>query len=658
MDSLPRGHAPLCRTTGGGGGNISNQRGLGTRLNPYYQSTPHQPTVQSMSQPIQSNGYNNHSQQQKMMNYGSGGAAGGANMSGQVLLEGPPPGLVAVQSSSALDFDSCYSSCDDISHPSLSRESSDPSKIDDDQKTLMIRYPAPEVVEFATKLGYSTEQLSHVLNTIGVDSRMDDVLSELVKMGLPSGNVRSSDGVMAISQPSSSSTSANHRPVAPSSSAPPMSSAIATSSASCSWAPYYPQYTPNMNLRSVVVDGSNIAMLHGRKEVFSCAGLRECLHYFLERGHPEVLIFIPQYRREQPRSDSPITDQHILLEIERHIIYTPSRNVNGRRVVCHDDRYILRTAELKDAVIVSNDEYRDLTRENPAWKKIVEERLLMFTFVEDKFMPPDDPSGRNGPRIESFLSKVPVSSPNPLVCPYARKCTYGNKCKFYHPERANGQHMSVTERLMKENQQKKSLGAVKSMQYEMFKNKHAALSRTQSLNVVKPLTENICQLPPTPESPIQMPRQHMQLQQANSAPWQQHSVVQRHGSSPLTPVNRQINNAHPDMYNQQNYHKVLPHQHGVIGSQRPSKMATTVSQTHLFAPSTAVWGHSELSVGPVNTGSDANESLSEVRARVHFHLCHIFPHDFVESVMAANPEEVNAPVLCELIIRAQKDYRK
>lgn len=36
----------------------------------------------------------------------------------------------------------------------------------------MIRYPAPEVVEFATKLGYSTEQLSHVLNTIGVDSRM------------------------------------------------------------------------------------------------------------------------------------------------------------------------------------------------------------------------------------------------------------------------------------------------------------------------------------------------------------------------------------------------------------------------------------------------------------------------------------------------------
>ncbi|EFP06748.1 hypothetical protein CRE_06196 [Caenorhabditis remanei] len=149
MDS-PGSHAPLCRTTGGTAV-ISNQRGLGTRLNPYYQSTPHQPMVQSMSQPV------------NYPNYG----VGGVSSSGQVLMQGPPPGLAPVGQSP--DFDSCYSSCDDISHPSLSRESSDPSKLDDDQRT--IRYPAPEVVEFATKLGYSTEQLSHVLNQIGVDSK-------------------------------------------------------------------------------------------------------------------------------------------------------------------------------------------------------------------------------------------------------------------------------------------------------------------------------------------------------------------------------------------------------------------------------------------------------------------------------------------------------
>ncbi|CAI2317070.1 unnamed protein product [Caenorhabditis sp. 36 PRJEB53466] len=617
MDSQSsRGHAPLCRTS---------QR---PQHHQYYQPIQAYPPMHHNS------------------NFTIGAPPG--------LIQGPPPGLAPVQLSN--DFDSCYSSCDDISHPSLSRESSDPSKIDEEQHG-MIRYPSPEVVEFATKLGYTVEQLSHVLNAIGVDARMDDILSELVKLGLPDKN-QPSDHSLLTSSPSSSSSSSSpsihsHPPVRACSSngLPPNPSSSGSTTGT----------TSNKDLRTVVVDGSNVAMLHGRKEVFSCAGLRECLNYFLERGHPEVLIFIPQYRREQPRSDSPITDQHILQEIERHIIYTPSRNVNGRRVVCHDDRYILRTAELKDAVIVSNDEYRDLTRENPVWRKIVEERLLMFTFVEDKFMPPDDPSGRHGPRIDSFLSKVPVVSSNPLICPYARKCTYGNKCKFYHPERANGNHMSVTDRLMKENQQKKSLGAVKSMQYEMFKNKHAALSRTQSLNVVKPLTENLSQLPPTPENPPMHQRQHMQLSQANSAPWQQHQAVQRHGSSPLTPVNRQTNSAlhHPhmldpsQMHHQPPHQQVPHHQHGVIGSQRP-KMTATVSQTHLYAPSTAVWGHSELSVGPVNTG-EMNETLSEVRARVHFHLCHIFPANYVESVMAAHPEEVNAPVLCELIIRAQKE---
>lgn len=30
-------------------------------------------------------------------------------------------------------------------------------------------------------------------------------------------------------------------------------------------------------------------------------------------------------------------------------------------------------------------------------------RLLQFTFVEDHFMIPDDPLGRNGPHLDDFL---------------------------------------------------------------------------------------------------------------------------------------------------------------------------------------------------------------------------------------------------------------
>lgn len=79
------------------------------------------------------------------------------------------------------------------------------------------------------------------------------------------------------------------------------------------------------------------------------------------------------------------SDQHILddLECRNILVYTPSRCVNGKRVVCYDDRYIVKLAYNSDGIIVSNDNYRDLQVENPKWKKFIEERLLMFTFAND-----------------------------------------------------------------------------------------------------------------------------------------------------------------------------------------------------------------------------------------------------------------------------------
>lgn len=64
-------------------------------------------------------------------------------------------------------------------------------------------------------------------------------------------------------------------------------------------------------------------------------------------------------------------------------MYTPSRCVNGKRVVCYDDRYIVKLAVSSDGIVVSNDNYRDLQQENPKWRKFIEERLLMYTFAND-----------------------------------------------------------------------------------------------------------------------------------------------------------------------------------------------------------------------------------------------------------------------------------
>lgn len=80
------------------------------------------------------------------------------------------------------------------------------------------------------------------------------------------------------------------------------------------------------------------------------------------------------------------SDQEILrkLEKEKILVFTPSRRVQGRRVVCYDDRFIVKLAYDSDGIIVSNDNYRDLQNEKPEWKKFIEERLLMYSFVNDK----------------------------------------------------------------------------------------------------------------------------------------------------------------------------------------------------------------------------------------------------------------------------------
>lgn len=79
-------------------------------------------------------------------------------------------------------------------------------------------------------------------------------------------------------------------------------------------------------------------------------------------------------------------DQQILHDLEKKniLVFTPSRRVAGKRVVCYDDRFIVKLAWESDGIVVSNDVYRDLQAERPEWKKFIEERLLMYSFVNDK----------------------------------------------------------------------------------------------------------------------------------------------------------------------------------------------------------------------------------------------------------------------------------
>ncbi|XP_058051605.1 endoribonuclease ZC3H12A [Ahaetulla prasina] len=282
-------------------------------------------------------------------------------------------------------------------------------------------------VEFFRKLGYSSQEVLGALQKHGPEADTNTILGELVKHGAAPGE-REREPAQAI-------------PEAPE--APPTPSRPPTQ-------PGPPDEQDGDHLRPIVIDGSNVAMSHGDKDTFSCRGIQLAVTWFLDRGHKDVTVFVPSWRKEHPRSDVAITDQHILHDLEKKniLVFTPSRRVAGKRVVCYDDRFIVKLAWESDGIVVSNDVYRDLQAERPEWKKFIEERLLMYSFVNDKFMPPDDPLGRHGPSLDNFLRKTPaVPEHKKQQCPYGKKCTYGIKCKFYHPERPHQLQRAVADEL-------------------------------------------------------------------------------------------------------------------------------------------------------------------------------------------------------------------
>ncbi|XP_052249080.1 uncharacterized protein LOC127856923 isoform X2 [Dreissena polymorpha] len=183
------------------------------------------------------------------------------------------------------------------------------------------------------------------------------------------------------------------------------------------------------SLRYIVIDGSNVAMCHsGNSDVFSCRGIRLCVEFFKRRGHRLITVFLPHWRKCRPVGSASVTHRYELdaLEKEGLLVYTPSRKIGNKLVACYDDRFIVELAEREEGVIVSNDQYRDLQKEKRSWRKVIEERLLMYAFVRDQFMVPEDPLGRTGPTLEAFLRRAP---PRPL--PQNRGNSYACPAHLY-----------------------------------------------------------------------------------------------------------------------------------------------------------------------------------------------------------------------------------
>jgi len=155
------------------------------------------------------------------------------------------------------------------------------------------------------------------------------------------------------------------------------------------------------SLRPIVIDGSNVAMSHGANNVFSVRGIELTVDYFKSRGHKEIVAFLPQWRNKlHQSSDKKLLDS---LEAKGYVTFTPSREVDNKRINSYDDTFILDYAAQKGAIVVTRDNYRDLVNQKKEWREVIENRILMQTFVGDMLMWPHDPLGRTGPTLDEFL---------------------------------------------------------------------------------------------------------------------------------------------------------------------------------------------------------------------------------------------------------------
>ncbi|XP_017777068.1 PREDICTED: probable ribonuclease ZC3H12B, partial [Nicrophorus vespilloides] len=161
---------------------------------------------------------------------------------------------------------------------------------------------------------------------------------------------------------------------------------------------------------------------HSQGRNFSVRGLKICIDFFVKRGH-KVYAFVPSYRLKRNQSDN----QALLMKLvdEQLVFCTSSREIFGKKICSYDDsntnanhnflrcllklkvffsfRILVQAAAAMRAIIVTQDNYRDLLAEDPRLGPTIERGLLMPTWVGDMIIFPEDPLGRFGPKLERFL---------------------------------------------------------------------------------------------------------------------------------------------------------------------------------------------------------------------------------------------------------------
>lgn len=148
----------------------------------------------------------------------------------------------------------------------------------------------------------------------------------------------------------------------------------------------------NDQLRLIFIDGQNVGKFNAHEEEFSWRDVKACFDYFHQLGH-DVTVIMPVSKCEDTKET---LDENLRKNIMR---IPPGSN---------DDLFLLEIATKNDGIIVSNDQFRDETRNNERYsKKFVDSRRLSYSFWKGNFEPYPFPHGQS---LENFLKVSTILS--------------------------------------------------------------------------------------------------------------------------------------------------------------------------------------------------------------------------------------------------------
>ena len=138
-------------------------------------------------------------------------------------------------------------------------------------------------VMFALRLGYTEQQLQRAVLKLGRKAGEDQILEELIRLQKITKSIAMVDDQ---SMPENEGRIGR--------------TTFVSANESC-------KKDEEGALLPIIIDGSNVAMSHGNKERFSCKGIKICVEWFRSRGHKEITVFVPLWRKESSKPETPIT---------------------------------------------------------------------------------------------------------------------------------------------------------------------------------------------------------------------------------------------------------------------------------------------------------------------------------------------------------------